>query len=68
VRIAASAAGLSVSAWLAQAAERTAAEQAILMDGRAALADFVAENGPIAVTEDQEAWVDRVLADATDGE
>ena len=67
VRLAASAAGLSVSAWLAQAAARTAAEQAILVDGRAALAEFVVENGPIVTTEDQDAWVARVLADAGAG-
>ncbi|MFN2495547.1 MAG: hypothetical protein ABR608_06540 [Pseudonocardiaceae bacterium] len=68
VRIAASAAGLSVSAWLAQAAARVALEQAIVADGRAALEDFVAEYGPIAATEDQDAWVARVLADAGAGE
>lgn len=67
VRIAASAAGLSVSAWLAQAAARVAVEQAILADGRAALEEFAAENGPITATEDQETWVARVLADAGTG-
>lgn len=67
VRIAASTAGLSVSAWLAHAAAQAAAEQAILVDGRAALEDFVAENGPIPATEDQDAWVARVLADAGAG-
>jgi hypothetical protein len=67
VRIAASAAGLSVSAWLAQAAARVAVEQAILADGRAALEEFVAEHGPITATEDQDAWVARVLADAGAG-
>ncbi len=67
VRIAASAAGLSVSAWLAQAAARVAVEQAVVADGRAALEEFVAENGPITATEDEDAWVARVLADAGDG-
>ncbi len=68
VRIAASAAGLSVSAWLAHAAARVAVEQAIVADGRAALEEFVAENGPITATEDQDAWVARVLADTGAGE
>ncbi|MDQ4010051.1 MAG: hypothetical protein M3228_04990 [Actinomycetota bacterium] len=67
VRIAASAAGLSVSAWLAQAAARVAVEQAIIANGRAALEEFIAENGPIIATEDQDAWVARVLADAGAG-
>ncbi|MGH3852941.1 MAG: hypothetical protein ACRDR6_05470 [Pseudonocardiaceae bacterium] len=64
VRIAASASGLSVSAWLAHAAAKVVVEQAILADGRAALEEFVAENGPIIVTADQDAWVTGVLADA----
>lgn len=68
VRIAASAAGLSVSAWLAQAAAQVAVEQAVVADGRAALEEFVAENGPITIHEDQDAWVARVLADAGAGE
>ncbi len=68
VRIAASAAGLSVSAWLAKAAAQAAVEQAIVADGRAALEEFVAEHGPITATEDQDAWVARVLADAGAGE
>jgi predicted transcriptional regulator len=64
VRNAAEAAGLSVSAWLAQAAARMVAEQATVADGRAALQEFVAEHGPITATPEQDAWVARVLADA----
>jgi predicted transcriptional regulator len=67
VRIAASAAGLSVSAWLAQAAAQVAVEQAIIADGRAALEEFVAENGPITTHEDQDVWVARVLSDTDTG-
>lgn len=51
-----------------QAAARVAVEQAIVADGRAALEEFVTENGPITATEDQDAWVARVLADAGAGE
>lgn len=36
-------AGLSVSAWLAQAAERAAAAQVTIADGLAAIAEFEAE-------------------------
>jgi len=36
----------------------------MVADGRAALEEFVTENGPITATEDQDAWVARVLADA----
>lgn len=58
---------VSVSAWLAQAAAQVAFEQAIVVDGRVALDEFVAKYGPITSTEDQNAWISRVLADADAG-
>lgn len=67
VRSAAAAAGVSVSAWLAQAAAQAAFEQAIVVEGRAALDEFVAEYGPITATDAQNAWISRVLADAGAG-
>jgi len=64
VRLAAAAAGVPVSTWLAQAARRVAAEEATLADGRAAIAEYVAEHGPLRPSAEDRAWVARVLADA----
>jgi len=57
VRAAAADAGLSVSAWLAQAAERAARIEA----ARRAVKEFEAEHGPIP--EDDRAWARRVLTE-----
>lgn len=62
IRAAAEAAGLAVSAWLARAAERAAAEQAAILDGLAAVAEFEAENG--ALTDAERAKARQVLIDA----
>lgn len=63
-RVTAAAEGLPVSTWLAQAARRALAERAILADGRAAITEEIAEQGPFVVTADEETWVTAVLADA----
>ena len=55
VREAAAEAGLSVSAWLARAAERAAKLEA----GRRAVAEFEAENGPIP--QEARDWARQVL-------
>jgi hypothetical protein len=55
VRQAAEEAGLSVSAWLARAAERAARLEA----GRRAISEFEAEHGPIP--QEGLDWADRVL-------
>ncbi len=62
IRAAAEAAGLTISTWLAQAAERQAAEQAAIADGLAAVAEYEAEYGPIPAEE--RARARRVLSDA----
>jgi hypothetical protein len=56
VRIAASAAGLPVSAWLAQAAAQVAVEHTIVADERVALKRFVTENGPITARSSLHPW------------
>lgn len=63
VRLAAESAGIPVSTWLAQAARRAAAEQAALADGRAAVAEYVTEHGPLLPSDDDRAWVAHALAD-----
>lgn len=62
VRAAAEAAGLPISVWLAQAAQRAAAEQAAIADGLAAVAEFEAEHG--ALTDAERAQARQVLIDA----
>lgn len=62
VRAAAEAAGLPISVWLAQAAERAAAEQAAIADGLAAVAEFETEHG--ALTDAERAQARQVLIDA----
>lgn len=62
IRVAAEAAGLPVSVWLARAAERAAAEQAAIADGLAGVAEFEAENG--ALTDAERAGARQVLIDA----
>lgn len=62
IRAAAEEAGLPVSAWLARAAERAAAEQAAVADGLAAVAEFEAEYG--ALTDEERAQARQVLIDA----
>ncbi len=47
IRQAAEAEGLPVSAWIAQAAAKAADERTRLAEGRAAVAEFEAEYGPI---------------------
>jgi hypothetical protein len=47
IRAAAEAAGVSVSTWIAQVAERAAADQAVLADGLAALREYQDENGAL---------------------
>jgi len=39
---------MSVSTWLSEVAQRAAAEQAAIADGRAAVAEYEAEYGPIS--------------------
>ncbi len=51
IRAAAEAAGLSISVWLARAAERAAEEQAAIRDGLAAVAEFEAEDDPLTDVE-----------------
>lgn len=51
IRAAAEAVGLPISTWLAQAAERQAAEQAAVADGLAAVAEYEAEYGPIPAAD-----------------
>jgi len=68
VRIAAEAEGLPLSTWLARAARRALAEQAIVAEGRVGIVEEIAENGPIVVTPAEQAWVQAVLADAGLGE
>ncbi len=51
IRAAAEAAGLPVSVWLAQAAERAAAEQAAIADGLAAGAECEADDGALTDAE-----------------
>lgn len=58
IRAAADAAGLPVSTWIAQAAERAAAEQAKLADGLAAVQEYEHENGVL-----DPAAVDRAAAE-----
>jgi hypothetical protein len=48
IRAAAEAAGMPVSTWLSEAAQRAAAEQAAIADGRAAVTEYEAEYGPIS--------------------
>jgi hypothetical protein len=62
IRAAAEAAELPVSVWLAQAAERAAAEQASIADGLAAVAEFEAEHG--SLTDAERAEARQVLIDA----
>ena len=62
IRAAAEAAELPVSVWLARAAERAAAEQAAIMDGLAAVAEFEADNG--ALTDVERAEARQALTDA----
>lgn len=62
VRAAAEAAGLPISVWLAQAAQRAAAEQAAIAEGLAAVAEFEAEHG--ALTDAERAQARQVLIDA----
>lgn len=47
VRRAAARAGVSVSTWLADAAVERAEHEAALVDGRAAIAEYEAEDGPL---------------------
>lgn len=54
-RIAAEAAGLSLSAWLSQAAAKAARLEA----GLQAMAEYEAEHGPF--TDEEIAWADEVL-------
>lgn len=62
IRAAAEAAGLPVSAWLARAAERAAAEQAAIANGLAAVAEFEADDG--ALTDTERAQARQTLIDA----
>jgi hypothetical protein len=64
VREAATADGLTVSTWLARAARRALEDRAILLDGRAAILEEIAEHGPFTGSAEDQAWVDAVLADA----
>jgi hypothetical protein len=63
-RSAAQAEGLTLSAWLARAAERALTEHEILVAGRAAILEEIAENGPFEVTPEEERWVEDALAAA----
>lgn len=60
IREAAESAGLSISAWIAQAAERAA----IVAAGRRAIRQFEAEHGP--PPEEAIEWADRVLRELDD--
>lgn len=62
IRVAAEAAGLPISVWLARAAERAAAEQAAISDGLAAVAEFEADDG--ALTDAERAEARQALSDA----
>ncbi|MGH3928594.1 MAG: hypothetical protein ACRDTF_01290 [Pseudonocardiaceae bacterium] len=62
IRAAAEAVGLPVSVWLAQVAERAAAEQAAIADGLAAVAEFETEHGTL--TDAERAQGRHVLIDA----
>ncbi len=62
IRAAAEAAGLPISVWLAQAAQRAAEEQAAIADGLAAIAEFEAEYG--ALTDAERAEARQVLIDS----
>lgn len=62
IRTAAADAGVPVSVWLAQVAERAAAEQAAIADGLAAVAEFEAEHG--VLTDAERAHARQVLIDA----
>jgi hypothetical protein len=57
--------GLSLSGWLAQAAEHELQESAHIADGLAAIAEIEAEHGAIAPSLDDRAWAAEVLASAT---
>ncbi|MGH3721836.1 MAG: hypothetical protein ACRDRI_23920 [Pseudonocardiaceae bacterium] len=62
IRAAAEAAGLPVSVWLAQVAQRAAAEQSAIADGLAAVAEFEADDG--ALTDAERAEARQALIDA----
>lgn len=62
IRAAAESAGMPVSAWLSEAAQRAAAEQAAIADGLTAVAEYEAEHGPIS--EEGRERARRVLLDA----
>ena len=62
IRAAAEAAGLPISVWLTQAAQRAAEEQAAIADGLAAVAEFETEYG--ALTDAERAEARQALSDA----
>ncbi|MGH3671764.1 MAG: hypothetical protein ACRDSH_14195 [Pseudonocardiaceae bacterium] len=62
IRTAAADAGVPVSVWLVQAAERAAAEQVAIVDGLAAVAEFEAEHG--ILTDAERAHARQMLIDA----
>jgi hypothetical protein len=66
VHQAAEAAGLSLSAWLAQAAEHELRVSARTVDGLAGIAEFEAEHGAIVPSAEDRSWVAEVLASAGD--
>jgi hypothetical protein len=60
-RQAAERAHLPLSAWLAQAARRSAIEEEALARGRASVEAFLAEEGPLVLSPEDEAWVEETL-------